>query len=312
MNRRLVFILALFFVLSLGVTLEKVFSLNTVKLSSPKQIFYPTERNLLLTEADGILPQNQSLQILKQLDSIEIKSHKVERNEWLEKIAKELGINPQSIRSTNDLEDPQLRFNQQILVQNKNGMVHISKRAEPLETVIKKYERLGGKREKILEANPLDEITFIQDGKLYLNEGSNLWIPDARRSYPFLARPVNWLRISSRFGLRRHPITKVRRWHEGYDLVAIYGAPVYAGQEGVVVYTGWLGGYGNTIDIRHTQITTRYGHLSEINVNTGQRVRKKQLIGRVGSTGLSTGPHLHFEVRRNSDGKSVRPGRYLY
>lgn len=304
-NKKLLFGLSLLFFLGLAFT--RVFSLNLSK-QTPKIL----EQELLLTSSNGVLPDKEANAILGNIENLEVKTHDVKPYEWLEKIAKDVGIPAIAIRSTNNLEDPQLRPHQKIVLQNKKGMVHIAKEGESLETIIKAYERMGGKRETILTMNELCEITYLEAGQLLLREGTKLWIPTAYRSYPFLARPVNWLRISSRFGLRRHPITRVKRFHEGYDLVAKYGAPVYAGQNGVITFAGWQGGYGYMIDVQHAKITTRYGHLSQIYVKVGERVKKKQLIGRVGSTGLATGPHLHFEVRRNSDGRSVKPSKYLY
>ncbi len=295
----------------LGISLSRVFSLNLVRqsvLSDPIEL----EEDLLITKNQDILPGPQARKVMRGLEPLVSKLHKVERNEWLEKIAKEFGVPAIYIRSTNDLEDPQLRPAQEIWVQNKGGMVHVARTEVPLETVIKNYEKLGARREKILSHNPIDEVTIIKEGQVYVKVGSKLWIPDARRSYPYLSRPVYWSRISSQYGMRRHPLLKVKRWHDGYDLVASHGAPIYAGQEGVVVYAGEHGGYGNVVDVRHSKITTRYGHLSKVLVQVGQKVKRKQLIGRVGSTGLSSGPHLHFEVHRNSDGRSVRPGKYLY
>jgi murein DD-endopeptidase MepM/ murein hydrolase activator NlpD len=97
----------------------------------------------------------------------------------------------------------------------------------------------------------------------------------------------------------------VTRAHRGYDIPKPYGTPVYAPRAGVVVFTGWLGGYGNMIKIRHVikkgTYYTIYGHLSKILVHEGQHVAIYQKIGLVGSTGLSTGPHLHFEVRDAND-----------
>lgn len=298
-------------ILILGLTLQKVFSLNLSKPLEPNASL-SRQKHLLLTETDGVLPKKEAWKVLAGLDHCLALPYTVGSNEWLEKIAKDLKIPAIAIRSTNNLEDPQLRPRQEIIIQNKSGMVHISKQDEPLEKVIQSYLKLGAQRQKILAGNSLDDMTYMRDNQLYLKEGSKVWIPDARRSYPYLSKPVNYFRISSRFGVRRHPVLKTRRRHDGYDMAAPYGSPVYSGQTGVVVFAGWLGGYGNAIDIRHDKITTRYGHLSAIFVSPGQRVKRRQMIGRVGSTGLSTGPHLHFEVRRNSDGKPVRPGRYLY
>jgi murein DD-endopeptidase MepM/ murein hydrolase activator NlpD len=104
--------------------------------------------------------------------------------------------------------------------------------------------------------------------------------------------------LTSGFGTRVHPITGAVRLHTGLDLGAPSGTPVAAAAAGVVAFAGPMGGYGNAIDVRHADgTTTRYAHLSAILVRAGQRVAAGQGIGLVGSTGLSTGPHLHFEVR---------------
>ncbi len=296
-------------VLFVGFAMDKVFSTTSRPPAVKDGIL---ETSLLLSELDGLLPQKDAIQIYARLETPVSRLHSVSSSEWLEKIAQNYGVPAIYIRSTNNLEDPLLRPNQQILVQNKRGMIHLVRGGdEKLEDIIKTYEKMGSSREKILAANALDEVTYVKEGSIYVFEDTKVLVPDARRSFPFLARPVAWSRISSGFGMRRHPTLKIRRRHDGYDMVARHGAPVYAGQNGTIVFAGWKGGYGNVIEVRHSQITTVYGHLSEIHVQPGQAVKKKQLIGRVGSTGISTGPHLHFEVRNNSTGRPVRPGRYL-
>jgi murein DD-endopeptidase MepM/ murein hydrolase activator NlpD len=117
--------------------------------------------------------------------------------------------------------------------------------------------------------------------------------------------------ITSAFGWRTHPITGSRRFHAGVDIGAPTGAPVVAAASGTIVSAGWNGGYGKTITIQHNGIQqTLYAHLSEIFVQPGQAIERGTVIGRVGSTGNSTGPHLHFENRMStSDGwVSVDPG----
>jgi murein DD-endopeptidase MepM/ murein hydrolase activator NlpD len=112
--------------------------------------------------------------------------------------------------------------------------------------------------------------------------------------------------IVSGFGMRRHPILRVTRMHNGVDIAAPWGSQVLAVAPGTVLYTGWLGGFGKTVLVDHgAGVTTLYAHLSRILVRTGQGVGRGQLIGRIGSTGLSTGPHLHFEVRVN--GRPIDP-----
>lgn len=104
--------------------------------------------------------------------------------------------------------------------------------------------------------------------------------------------------ITSYFGYRIHPILGYSRLHAGLDIGAPYGAPVWASKAGTVIFAGWNGGYGNCVMIAHDGgIVTLYGHMSELGVSEGSSVRQGTVIGWVGSTGASTGPHLHFETR---------------
>jgi murein DD-endopeptidase MepM/ murein hydrolase activator NlpD len=125
----------------------------------------------------------------------------------------------------------------------------------------------------------------------------------------FLRSPLRFTRISSRFSHRRfHPILKTRRPHLGVDYAAPRGTPVLAASDGVVIAAGWSGGYGRTVRLRHANgYQTLYGHLSRISVRRGERVTQGQRIGAVGSTGLATGPHLDYRMRRN--GRYVDPLR---
>ncbi|GIU85298.1 MAG: hypothetical protein KatS3mg008_2073 [Acidimicrobiales bacterium] len=112
-----------------------------------------------------------------------------------------------------------------------------------------------------------------------------------------LARPVEGPVVSG-FGLRVHPIYQTLRLHRGVDFDAAHGDPVRAAGPGVVVAAGWRGGYGNAVVVDHGNgISTLYAHLSETSVKPGDLVDRGTVVGKVGSTGLSTGPHLHFEVR---------------
>ena len=120
-----------------------------------------------------------------------------------------------------------------------------------------------------------------------------------------MAQPVNG-HISSGFGMRRHPILGYTRMHAGVDFSAAYGSPIYAASDGVVVYSGRKGGNGNFVKISHGgNIATGYSHMSRIAVSSGTRVRRGQIIGYVGSTGLSTGPHLHYSLFRG--GRLINP-----
>jgi len=126
----------------------------------------------------------------------------------------------------------------------------------------------------------------------------------------FLLAPVQFRRISSRMSsARRHPILGTVRRHQGIDYAASAGTPVMAAGNGVVRSRGWSGGYGNLVEIRHANgITTRYGHLRGFakGLSVGDRVDQGQVIGYVGSTGLSTAPHLHYEFRVNGVPRNPR------
>lgn len=114
--------------------------------------------------------------------------------------------------------------------------------------------------------------------------------------------------LRSRFGMRVHPIFKSRRMHTGIDLAAPTGTPIYASGDGIVEKAGWVSGYGKKVELRHVNgFETGYGHMSRIaeGMSPGERVRQGQIIGYVGSTGNSTGPHLHFEIKVN--GRVVDP-----
>jgi len=116
--------------------------------------------------------------------------------------------------------------------------------------------------------------------------------------------------FSDGYGWRKDPITAKRMFHKGLDIVAPVGAVVRAPADGVVTRASRTAGYGKMVDISHGYgYRTRYGHMSELLVKPGQRVRRGDAIGRIGSTGRSTGPHLHYEVFR--DGRRVNPWKYL-
>jgi murein DD-endopeptidase MepM/ murein hydrolase activator NlpD len=114
----------------------------------------------------------------------------------------------------------------------------------------------------------------------------------------------------SGFGVRTDPFTGSLAMHTGLDLHGETGDPVRATADGTVTAAGWGGGYGRVVDIDHGNgLTTRYGHLSAIDVRAGQSVKAGQIIGKVGSTGRSTGPHLHYETRLRKE--AVDPQKFL-
>ncbi|MBV9840840.1 MAG: M23 family metallopeptidase [Sphingomonadaceae bacterium] len=124
------------------------------------------------------------------------------------------------------------------------------------------------------------------------------------------AQPVSRFILTSFFGVRADPFEGSARMHAGLDMAAPAGTPVYATADGVVAHAGPSNGYGNLVEIDHGRgVHTRYGHLSAVLVAENSRVHRGDLIGRVGSTGRSTGPHLHYEVRL--DDRAINPLPFL-
>jgi murein DD-endopeptidase MepM/ murein hydrolase activator NlpD len=117
--------------------------------------------------------------------------------------------------------------------------------------------------------------------------------------------------IGSRYGMRVHPILKIRKMHTGIDFVANIGTPVYAPGNGKVVFIGRKGGYGLEMEIDHGfGYRTRYAHLSKVLVKRGQKIKRGDLIAKTGNSGLSTGPHLHYEISHS--GKKLNPAKFFF
>jgi murein DD-endopeptidase MepM/ murein hydrolase activator NlpD len=146
----------------------------------------------------------------------------------------------------------------------------------------------------------LQLMQWEQDGRTEWFEASGVG-----RQSGLLTRPVPG-NVSSNFGMRRHPILGYSRMHKGVDFRAGYGTPILAVTDGRVAAAGWAGGYGHQVRIAHGGgVVTTYSHMSRIAARPGATVRQGQVIGYVGSSGLSTGPHLHYELYK--DGVPVNP-----
>lgn len=148
----------------------------------------------------------------------------------------------------------------------------------------------------------LQLLRWGNDGEFLSPQGMT---EGAQETTGFFGAPVNG-RVTSSYGARRHPILGYMRMHAGIDFGAAWGSPIYATADGRVSFAGWHGGHGNYVRLDNGGgIGTGFGHMSRIAVSPGMSVRRGQVIGYVGSTGLSTGPHLHYEMYRN--GQTVNP-----
>ncbi len=139
------------------------------------------------------------------------------------------------------------------------------------------------------------------------SDGRTEWLDASGRGQRtgMMTMPVNG-HVTSGYGMRMHPLLGFTRMHKGIDIGAPWGSPIYAATDGVVTMAGRNGGYGNFVKLAHAGgLGTGYGHMSRIAVRPGQHVGKGQVIGYVGSTGMSTGPHVHYELYRN--GVAINP-----
>ena len=162
---------------------------------------------------------------------------------------------------------------------------------------------------ELISTGPVQAATFTVDGKLY--SGFRFTRPGGKPEYftaagrplkkNFIRMPIAYARMSSKFGARRHPVLGTMRMHKGVDYAASTGTPIMAAGDGRVQFAGWQGGYGRTVILDHGRgHTTLYAHMSRLGkIKQGQRVAQGTVIGYVGTTGLSTGPHLHYEFRIN-------------
>jgi murein DD-endopeptidase MepM/ murein hydrolase activator NlpD len=164
------------------------------------------------------------------------------------------------------------------------------------------------KNGQLADTGPVLAATFTMDGKLksafrHVRGGKpEYFTPDGRSlKRPFIRMPIPYARLSSGFGARRHPVLGRMRMHKGVDYAAGSGTPIMAAGDAKVEFVGWKGGYGRAVILNHGGgKTTLYGHMSSFSkIRPGQRIAQGTVIGRVGSTGMSTGPHLHYEFRVN-------------
>ncbi len=194
----------------------------------------------------------------------------------------------------------------------------ISQRTEQIATVLQSLGiddapgldgGVGGPYEP-LASDPHDTRNFLTTIAMVSDEIERLTLLRQAADRLPLGRPIENVSVSSGFGPRVDPFVRRRAMHTGIDFRGTQGAAVRATAPGTVVSAGYAGGYGNMIEIDHGEgIATRYGHLSRIEVKVGDVIEPGEVIGRVGSTGRSTGPHLHYELRVND--RAIDPMRFI-
>ncbi len=260
-------------------------------------------------------PDEPRPEVLAKSRRIVYAEHRVKKGEaWIGNLAKSYGSTLSAFQATNNNEFVLMYPGMRMTVFNGDGLLYeVRKGSETLDTIIAKFKSGAAERKRfkelVVKANSFPGISLLEP--MEFERGDRVLLPGIRVNFDTYRFPFESSappRISSRFGSRYHPMLKRRRMHEGLDIPKPHGTPIYPARSGRVIEAGWHNGYGQLVIIRHNNgETTRYGHMSKTMVRVGDMVsRGKTMIGRVGSTGISTGPHLHFEVR-DKNGKALNP-----
>lgn len=235
-----------------------------------------------------------------------VRTHVVAQGDTLSSIAEVYGVDVDTLRGANEGLTERILPGEKLQVLPEKGVLYSVREGDTLWRIARLYRI---EIERILTANARGAKDVLQPGeKLFLPGARPLETraaaaPASRSGEEAFAKPAGGV-VSSPFG---------RRWgrmHEGVDIANDAGTPIRAALAGKVAHAGWIQGYGYTVILEHRQgYTTLYGHMQQILAEPGAAVARGQVIGRMGSTGNSTGPHVHFEVRR--DGELVDPQRIL-
>ena len=234
-------------------------------------------------------------------------SYRVRKGDMISLIAQDFGVTQDSIISVNSIRSSRtIQIGQFLKIPTMAGILYtVNKNGETPSSIAKKYE---------VDAEKFAAVNHVALDVSY-SAGDSVFVPDAKLDWvtrqeingDLFKKPIHarWYR-SSRFGWRASPFTGKRSYHSGVDMACPTGTSIYAAMVGTVTATGYNATYGNYVIVsHHSGYKTLYGHMSAILCTKGQHVDQSSRIGRVGSTGMSTGPHLHFTVFKN--GKQIDP-----
>ncbi len=245
----------------------------------------------------------------------------VEKGDNFWKIARKYGVDIDTLIAANPFwEDLLARIDQRVVVPDTKGVLAFVDSFDGIETLRNQYNAEKSdillpefpafyRISRFFKSDPEPIAVFIKDTRPITTAMTDSLAAEYSLREKFRS-PLGG-RYSSFFGKRTHPIYRSRGFHNGIDIAAPTGTLIGAAREGVVTSTGWMGGYGLAVIVEHPEgYRTLYGHMSKVLTAQGRKVRAGSIIGRVGSTGLSTGPHLHFTLWHN--GRLINPMKILW
>jgi murein DD-endopeptidase MepM/ murein hydrolase activator NlpD len=264
-------------------------------------------------QTDGVADDDDGLRLPEDLTRVKpllCDEYYVKKGDNISTLAMSFGLDESTFYSANNIQHAKdLRYGTILYIPNEDGVFYTVKKGDTLDSIAKRYADYGVSTGAIATANELYANFALPSQKLFIPGAKMDDFEKRERAGDLFSWPlVGYRRISSPFGRRWNPYGGgSHEFHAGMDIAAPNGTPVYAPMPGKVIQTGRAGGssynsriYGNYIMVRHNSTyTTLYGHLSRIRVSVGQFVGTGTLLGNVGSTGRSTGHHLHFQVYKN-------------
>nr|WP_221236852.1 M23 family metallopeptidase [Thermosipho japonicus] len=232
-----------------------------------------------------------------------ILNYYIQPGDTLYLISKEFNVSPSVILDWNDIDPYHLKVGQSIKIPQPNGIIYEVKQGDTLYDISLRF---------FTTVDAIKKANNLLSNFIYV--GQKLFIPIDYVGVAFNVYDKSFIwpvygKISSTYGWRVHPIYHRKSFHTGIDIAAPEGTPIFSATNGVVTHAGEYGGYGLAVIVKYGNYEIVYGHMSKVSVYKGQTIKKGELLGRVGSTGISTGPHLHFEVRIN--GKHTNPVAFL-
>lgn len=290
--------------------------------TSSHSFSYPTRKHVLqkindmsYTSAEYVMRPNSEKALqnvdMTQFAAVTQKQYTLQTGDTLLGIAIANAISVDTLISWNKISDAlRIRQGKTLIIPNKDGLVHVVKRGESITSIAQQYSI---NENKILDMNDLKSAALTPDMKLFI-PGVKLDSFDRGLvlGTVFQTPLAGKVRLTSAYGYRISPITNKRSFHNGIDITNnSYGSAIYAASGGVVTYVSTSNPvFGKIVIVRHARgFQSLYGHMSTISVQQGQRVGRGDMLGKVGNSGLSTGPHLHFSIIHN--GVSVNPLKYI-
>lgn len=291
---------------------------NPDRLSEGQELLIPVDEGAVEKVVAEIQRRNTEDALSRPAEiAVGVEQYTVKEGDSLWSIANSFNLDINTLFGCNTMKDPNyLRVGAELRIPNQDGIFYKVAKGDTLDKIASKH---GTQVESIMKANSM--------GSQSLQAGAEIFLPGAKpvttvysllgdpsyKGTKNLSKSFGWPitgGISSGYGWRRHPFTKRRDFHTGIDIKGPTGRTIRASKAGRVVYSGWMGGYGRVVVIDHGKgYTTLYAHCSSLLVKQGQRVSSGQPVGKVGSSGRATGPHLHFEVRLNN--KPINPLQVL-